>query len=68
MAFGDDLDEDEPYTSLDAMIFVRDVCLECPVMTQCRTWIDANPQETGVYGGLTPEDRGVERVIDAPTE
>lgn len=57
MAFGDDLDEDELYTSLDAMIFARDVCLECPVMTQCREWVDKNPQEFGTFGGLTSIDR-----------
>lgn len=57
MAFGDDLDEDELYTSLDAMIFARDVCLECHVMTQCREWVDNNPQEFGVYGATLASER-----------
>lgn len=56
-AFGDDLDEDEPYSTLDAMEFARDTCLSCPVMTQCREWVDKNPQTHGVLGGLTAFER-----------
>lgn len=67
-AFGDDLDEDEPYSTLDAMEFARDTCLSCPVMIQCLNWEKANPQEFGVYGGLTPRDRGYPVDTDPFTE
>lgn len=67
-AFGDDLDEDEKCSTLDALEFSIETCLECPVMIQCLNWEKANPQEHGVYGGLTPSDRGVPVVIDAITE
>ena len=67
-AFGDDMDEDEQYTTLDAMEFARDTCLSCPVMIQCLSWEKANPQEFGVYGGLTPRDRGYPVDTDPFTE
>lgn len=56
-AWGDDDDEGEIYNTKDAQWFADNVCLECPVMVMCREWVDNNPQEFGVFGGLTAADR-----------
>lgn len=59
LAFGDDLDEDEPHSTEDAEWFAENVCLECPVMVQCKAWVDKFPQEFGVFGGTLPSERNV---------
>ncbi len=34
------------------------VCAQCPVLTQCRDWVEATPLRVyGVVGGLAPDDR-----------
>lgn len=59
LAFGDSLDDEEPHNDEDAEWFRDFVCYECPVMTQCKAWVDANPQEYGVFGGTLPSERNV---------
>lgn len=33
------------------------ICAECPVIDQCRRYAIANDIETGIYGGMTYEER-----------
>lgn len=33
------------------------VCARCPVITRCREWALARPDEAGVWGGLDEDDR-----------
>lgn len=33
------------------------VCRRCPVADQCLQWALDNPQETGIWGGLTEAER-----------
>lgn len=56
-AFGDSEDEDEKYGDSRAKAFAVLFCLECPVMMQCKAWVDKHPQEYGVFGGELAHDR-----------
>ena len=43
------------------------VCWQCPVIGDCRAWVAANPQEFGIWGGLTPpQRRGMPAPVPAP--
>lgn len=35
----------------------KEICGNCPVREQCLSWILENPQNYGVFGGYTPEER-----------
>lgn len=35
----------------------RFICQGCPVLAECRAWVDENPQPEGMFGGLTPAER-----------
>lgn len=39
------------------------VCRLCPVMDACRSFAVAAGEREGVWGGLTPADRGAERAV-----
>lgn len=42
----------------DAVAACLTVCAQCPVLTQCRDWVEATPLRVyGVVGGLAPDDR-----------
>lgn len=59
MAFGDDLDEDEPHSTADAEEFVRTHCNNCPVKLPCKLYGKRNSFEFGVFGGMLPSERNV---------
>ena len=35
----------------------KSVCRVCPVLIQCRTWALATGQDTGVWGGMSADER-----------
>lgn len=37
----------------------KDVCFSCPVRLDCLEWANANGELYGVWGGLTPRERGL---------
>lgn len=37
-------------------------CRTCPALMQCRRWVLASPQEHGVWGALSPDDRRMSEV------
>lgn len=39
----------------------RAVCSECPVLGACADYALTRPERDGVWGGMTPDDRAVER-------
>jgi WhiB family redox-sensing transcriptional regulator len=36
----------------------KELCKTCPVVEQCRNYGIMAAEPYGIYGGLTPEDRG----------
>jgi WhiB family transcriptional regulator, redox-sensing transcriptional regulator len=36
----------------------KQICRECPVLTECLSWALATREPHGVWGGLSPEERG----------
>jgi WhiB family redox-sensing transcriptional regulator len=42
----------------------KSVCRRCPVLLQCRMWALSTGQETGVWGGLSADERRVVRRSD----
>jgi WhiB family transcriptional regulator, redox-sensing transcriptional regulator len=40
------------------------VCRRCPVMIQCRTWAMRTGQASGVWGGLSADERRAIRMRD----
>lgn len=60
LAFGDSEDEDEPHSTEDAEWFRDQICYSCPVMIQCKAWVDEFPQTHGVIGGETAFERNGE--------
>ena len=36
----------------------KQICRGCPVRTECLSWALANREPHGVWGGLSPEERG----------
>jgi len=39
------------------------ICAVCPVRQECLNWALATHEPAGIWGGLTPEERGVARRI-----
>lgn len=39
------------------------ICAICPVRQQCLDWALATQEPAGIWGGLTPEERGIARRI-----
>jgi WhiB family transcriptional regulator, redox-sensing transcriptional regulator len=39
----------------------KSVCRRCPVLLQCRTWALTTGQDTGVWGGMSADERRVTR-------
>ena len=37
----------------------KHICRACPVVTDCLSWALATREPYGVWGGLSPEERGV---------
>lgn len=35
----------------------KGVCQNCPVLTECRVWAIADPELTGIWGGLNEDER-----------
>ena len=35
----------------------KSVCRRCPVVVQCRTWALTTGQDTGVWGGMSADER-----------
>jgi WhiB family transcriptional regulator, redox-sensing transcriptional regulator len=35
----------------------KKICLECPIMRECRNWALSRGEEFGVWGGLSDSDR-----------
>jgi WhiB family redox-sensing transcriptional regulator len=38
-------------------LLAKDVCVQCPVLQQCREWALSHHEEHGVWGGLSEGDR-----------
>lgn len=36
------------------------ICMECPVRAECLEWAKDNDEREGIWGGLTPQERGVQ--------
>jgi WhiB family transcriptional regulator, redox-sensing transcriptional regulator len=36
----------------------KQICRGCPVLTECLSWALATREPYGVWGGLSPEERG----------
>lgn len=39
------------------------ICASCPVKASCLEWAVATAEPAGIWGGLTPEERGVARRV-----
>lgn len=39
----------------------KTICRACPVLTACAAWVTANPQDHGIWAGLTPKERRRQR-------
>ena len=37
----------------------KQICRTCPVLTDCLSWALATREPYGVWGGLSPEERGI---------
>lgn len=37
--------------------FVREVCLECPVIEECTWYANETKADHGMFGGMTPDER-----------
>ena len=37
--------------------YAKSVCWRCPILAICRAYVDANPQDDGIWAGLTPRER-----------
>jgi WhiB family transcriptional regulator, redox-sensing transcriptional regulator len=42
----------------------KSVCGRCPVLLQCRTWALTTGQDTGVWGGMSADERRAMRRHD----
>jgi WhiB family transcriptional regulator, redox-sensing transcriptional regulator len=44
----------------------KSVCLQCPVLIQCRTWAMTTGEAAGVWGGMSEDERRAMRreVVD----
>lgn len=40
----------------------KEVCFLCPVREQCLRYANENDESYGVWGGLTPQERGYKRL------
>lgn len=54
--FGDSQDEDEEYGDEHAEVAVR-LCKECPIRTECLTQAITFHESSGVWGGMTANQR-----------
>ena len=45
----------------------KQVCMQCPVITECLTWALETGQDAGVWGGLTEEERRAMKRAQART-
>lgn len=51
-----------PLTHATAQIRVaKDICVDCPVQSECLEWAIATGQDFGIWGGLTSDERRVLR-------
>jgi WhiB family redox-sensing transcriptional regulator len=41
----------------------KEICAACPVQEQCLDWAIRTGEPAGIWGGMTPEERGVARRI-----
>jgi WhiB family redox-sensing transcriptional regulator len=41
------------------LVAAKAVCARCPVLLQCRTWAFVERERTGVWGGLSEDERRV---------
>lgn len=58
-----DTDPDAPFAnpeSVEAKLFAERVCGTCPVRDECLDWA-LGRNDAGIWGGLTPDERGVEK-------
>lgn len=44
-------------TKVDAIAEAKAVCSSCPVIADCRRWVDRWPQRFGVWAGLDADER-----------
>ena len=62
--FGDELVDKPPASYPHAEAWqaqdadAKAICRQCPVMRECGDYAIATDQHGGIWGGLTPEDRG----------
>lgn len=42
----------------------KQVCTSCPVRPDCHDWVTANPQEYGIWAGLTSKERRRLRILE----
>jgi len=35
----------------------KSICRRCPVLEDCRAWVTENPQEYGIWAGMTERER-----------
>jgi WhiB family redox-sensing transcriptional regulator len=52
--------EDQPDSIMQRMAekIAKELCKTCPVVEQCRNYGIMAAEPFGIYGGLSPEDRG----------
>ncbi len=46
----------------------KSVCMQCPVRIECLEWAMATGQESGVWGGMSEEERRALRRVRRRTE
>jgi len=46
-----------PYRDDDLVAEAKAFCAACPVLNPCRAWALSRPQEQGVWGGMTEDER-----------
>lgn len=48
---------DEKKTAYVLTQRAKALCQGCPVLSECLAWVRANPQDFGVWGGMSPRER-----------
>ncbi len=41
----------------------KEICATCPVISDCLDWALRTAEPAGIWGGMTPEERGIARRV-----
>ena len=57
--FGPDNERERKVDRIMREAYSKEICGACAVRSQCLDYALINKQEFGIWGGLTPEERGI---------